>query len=256
MLAGPPSFFGGGPAVGPPRRGTLLRVSESLAVRIAEALRAACSPPGRGWEAALSTGAAAIVPMSESLSLPAALARTHLGTAAPDVDALVVRLFEQEGRSLVRLVRLFVDDRNAAEDLVQEGFIRLARSASRIRDEAKAVAYLRSIVLNLARDHNRRGLVSLRHHLPMDPERASTEDEIVLRDDQQQVIDVLRELPHRQRDCVVLRYYEELGIEEIASTLEISPNSVKTHLKRALATMGGRLGEPVGDSASAGGVPA
>lgn len=190
--------------------------------------------------------------MSESLPLPGVLARTHpTETAALDVDALVVRLFEQEGRSLVRLVRLFVDDRNAAEDLVQEGFIRLARNGHRIRDEAKAVAYLRSIVLNLARDHNRRGLVSLRHHLPMDPERASTEDEIVLRDDQQQVIDVLRELPHRQRDCVVLRYYEELGIDDIAATLEISPNSVKTHLKRALVAMGSRLGVPVDDDVDA-----
>ena len=91
-----------------------------------------------------------------------------------------VRLFEDEGQRLVRLVRLFVDDRNAAEDLVQEGFIRLARNAGRIRDETKAAAYLRSIVLNLARDHNRRGIVSLRHHLPCDDARASTEDEIVL----------------------------------------------------------------------------
>ena len=87
--------------------------------------------------------------------------------ATIDVDRLVVALFEQEGQSLVRLARLFVDDRNAAEDLVQEGFIRLARSAHRIKDEAKAAAYLRSIVLNLARDNNRRGLVSLRHHLPV-----------------------------------------------------------------------------------------
>lgn len=161
--------------------------------------------------------------------------------AATDVDALVVRLFNEEGHSLVRLVRLFVDDRNAAEDLVQEGFIRLARSAHRIQDDAKAAAYLRSIVLNLARDHNRRGLVSLRHHLPTDDERASTEDEIVLRDDQQQVIDALRGLPHRQRDCIVLRYYEELGIEDVAATLGISPNSVKTHLKRGLASLEARL---------------
>jgi RNA polymerase sigma-70 factor (sigma-E family) len=165
-----------------------------------------------------------------------------VGSAAIDVDALVVQLFREHGSSLVRLARLFVDDRNAAEDLVQEAFIRLSRSAHRIEDRSKAAAYLRSIVLNLARDHNRRGLVSLRHQLPFDDDAASVEDEVVLREDQQRVIDALRGLPHRQRDCVVLRYYFDLGIAEIAETLGISPNSVKTHLRRGMASLGERLG--------------
>ena len=146
---------------------------------------------------------------------------------------------------MVRLARLFVDDRNAAEDLVQEAFIRLARSAHRISHPSKAPAYLRSIVLNLARDHNRRGLMSLRHHLPFDEHTASIEDVITLREDQQLVIDALRSLPHRQRDCLVLRYYDELGIDDIASTLGISRNSVKTHLQRGLAALERQLDEPV-----------
>ena len=166
-----------------------------------------------------------------------------LAATAADVDRLLVELFEREGRSLVRLARLFVDDRNAAEDLVQEAFIRLARSAHRLKDEAKAAAYLRSIVLNLARDHNRRGLVSLRHRLPLEDERAEEEDRLVLRDDQREVIEALRDLPHRQRDCLVLRYYQELGIDDIAETLRISRNSVKTHLQRGLSAMESRLGD-------------
>jgi RNA polymerase sigma-70 factor (sigma-E family) len=160
-----------------------------------------------------------------------------------DTDRLVVALFQQEGQSLVRLARLFVDDRNAAEDLVQEAFIRLARSAHRIKDVSKAAAYLRSIVLNLARDNNRRGLVSLRHHLPVDDRRASTEDEIELREDQHAVIEALRALPHRQRNALVLRYYEELGIDDIAEAMGISRNSVKTHLQRGLAALEQTLGD-------------
>jgi RNA polymerase sigma-70 factor (sigma-E family) len=155
-------------------------------------------------------------------------------------------LFSEHAASLVRMARLFVDDRNAAEDLVQEAFIRLARAADRIRDPDKAAAYLRSIVLNLARDHNRRGLVSLRHQLPFDARRASVEDEIDLHDDQRRVIDALRDLPHRQRDCLVLRYYHELGIDGIADTLGLSPNSVKTHLRRGLIAMERRLAEGEG----------
>lgn len=169
-------------------------------------------------------------------------ARRSAAATLSDVDRLLVALFEQEGRSLVRLARLFVDDRNAAEDLVQEAFIRLARTFHRLKDEAKAPAYLRSIVLNLARDHNRRGLVSLRHRLPLADEGAEDDDALVLREDQREVIDALRELPHRQRDCLVLRYYQELGIDDIADALGISRNSVKTHLQRGLAAMESRLG--------------
>ena len=84
-------------------------------------------------------------------------------------DAIVATMFAAEGANLVRLARIFTDDRNAAEDLVQEAFIRLHRAAHRINDPAKAAPYLRSIVVNLARDHNRRGLMSLRHQEALTP---------------------------------------------------------------------------------------
>jgi RNA polymerase sigma factor (sigma-70 family) len=175
-------------------------------------------------------------------------ARVHGEEITSAAEELVVRLFHQEGRSLVRLARLFVDDRDAAEDLVQEAFLRLARSADRITDIDRAPAYLRSIVLNLARDHNRRGLVSLRHHstsigpTAMGHREAtdsspavSTPDLLVQSEDHRMVIEAVRALPVRQRDCITLRYFEELGIDAIATTLGLSPNSVKTHLQRGLA---------------------
>ena len=156
-------------------------------------------------------------------------------------DEAIAALFQEHARSLVRLARLFADDRNAAEDLVQEAFIRLRRSFHRIESPVRTVAYLRSIVLNLARDHNRRGLMSLRHRMPEAESRLSAEDRIVVREDQQQVIDALQALPLRQRDCLVLRYYMDLSIPDIASTLGISVNSVKTHLQRGMAVLEARL---------------
>ena len=160
-------------------------------------------------------------------------------------DDLVVRMFTQEGPSLVRLARLFTDDRNAAEDLVQEAFIRLHRSAKRIRDTDKAAPYLRSIVLNLARDHNRRGLMSLRHSAATMPDDESEvlEDQIVRTEDRSRVVAALRELSARQRDCLVLRFFYDLSGPEIAETLGISANSVKTHCRRGLAALEARLGD-------------
>ena len=84
---------------------------------------------------------------------------TREASAVPAADALVAALFAAEAPRLVSLARFFVEDRTAAEDLVQEAFIRLSRSAHRIRDPERAAAYLRSIVINLARDHNRRVLL-------------------------------------------------------------------------------------------------
>jgi RNA polymerase sigma-70 factor (sigma-E family) len=156
-----------------------------------------------------------------------------------DPDALVADLFAAEARSLVRLARIFCDDHAAAEDIVQEAFIRLHRAARTIRDPARAPAFLRSIVINLARDHNRRGLMSLRHTSSMvQPDIApDVEDEAVETEDDRAVLAAIRVLPDRQRACIVLRYYLELSESETAASLGISKNSVKTHCRRALAAL-------------------
>lgn len=158
-----------------------------------------------------------------------------------DADLLVADLFASEGRSLVRLARIFCDDQAAAEDLVQEAFIRLHRSAGTIRDPEKAPAFLRSIVINLAKDHNRRGLMSLRHRAaaqaPDVRPDAGVDADAIESEEARVVLDAIRLLPDRQRSCVVLRYYLQYSESETAATLGISKNSVKTHCRRALATL-------------------
>ena len=172
--------------------------------------------------------------------LAIAAARLQGETITVEAEQLVVGLFQAEGRSLVRLARLFVDDRDAAEDIVQEAFLRLARHAGRIDALDRAPAYLRSIVLNLARDHNRRGLVSLRHHATAGREvdvGDDTADQLVRSEESDRVLQAVRRLPGRQRDCITLRYFEEYPIDRIAITLGVSVNSVKTHLQRGMAAL-------------------
>lgn len=162
--------------------------------------------------------------------------------ASDGAESLVVALYHAEAARLVQMARWFVDDTAAAEDLVQEAFIKLAKSAHRIREPDRAAAYLRSIVMNLARDHNRRGLVSLRHRPPAVQDPRSAEDYATQREDISEVVTALRHLPRRQRDCVVLRYYLDLHVDEIAATLGLSRNSVKTHLTRGLKNLSADLG--------------
>lgn len=167
------------------------------------------------------------------------------GSAGVDREQLLATLFREEAAALVRLARLFTDDRNAAEDLVQEAFVRLHHAADRIEHPDRAAAYLRSIVLNLARDHNRRGLMSLRHFEALTPAASpiAPEDRIQLDEQQARVVDALRALSPQQRDCLVLRFYLELSERETADTLGISPNSVKTHCRRGFERLRLLLGE-------------
>ena len=150
----------------------------------------------------------------------------------PDAAVSVERLFRAEARALVGMLTVYVGDRALAEDLAQEAFARVQRSWDQIRDRDRAIAYLRTVAFNLARSALRRRRV----FAPM-RDMASTvmsEDAVLLTEDQDAVISAVRRLPRQQRACVVLRYYGELGIDAIAETLGISPNSVKTHLSRGL----------------------
>ncbi len=181
----------------------------------------------------------AIYSMSESMAIEAG------STDARAADDLVEELFAAEGRSLVRLARIFCEDRDAAEDLVQEAFIRLHRSAGSIRDVSRAPAFLRSIVINLARDHNRRGLMSLRHQGAMRrPEASPSFEDDAIAEADHETLNALRTLPDRQRACLVLRYYLDLSERDIADTLGISKNSVKTHARRGLAALEAQLATP------------
>jgi RNA polymerase sigma-70 factor (sigma-E family) len=164
-------------------------------------------------------------------------------------DSLVAELFASEARSLVRLAAIFCDDREAAEDLVQEAFVRLHRSAHRIHDPGRAPAFLRSIVINLAKDANRRGLMSLRHRPSMvQPSSVEHVEADAIDATDREMLDAVRSLPERQRACLALRFYSEMSESEIAEALGISKNSVKTHCRRGLAALETAMSQPSGRS--------
>jgi RNA polymerase sigma-70 factor (sigma-E family) len=150
-------------------------------------------------------------------------------------------LYRAEYRNLVRLATLLVDQQEAAEEIVQEAFVRLDRSWDRVQDAAARPAYLRSIVMNLARSGLRRRMVARRHRPDSRPDAPAAEQHAVLREDQREVLAALDTLSMRQRQCVVLRFYEDMTDVQIAEALGISPGSVKQHLHRAMQSLTDRL---------------
>jgi RNA polymerase sigma factor (sigma-70 family) len=125
----------------------------------------------------------------------------------------------------------------AAEDIVQEAFIRVYGSRLKIRDPARAVGYLRITTINLARSVLRRQQTALRHAPDPPAEPPGPEEQVLTKVRNAGVMDALRLLPWRQQQVIMLRYYADLSVLETAQTLQISAGTVKTHGFRALANL-------------------
>lgn len=151
-------------------------------------------------------------------------------------EQVVTRLVEERGDALTRYAFFVSGSREDAADLVQDA---LVKTFGRLRNGftvASAEAYVRRAILNTWLDGGRRTSRWRRiAHLQAVPEAqestaAETESRIDLHEEMQK-------LTPRERACIVLRYYEDLKVDDIAATLELSSGAVKRYLSDGLAKM-------------------
>lgn len=171
-------------------------------------------------------------------------------TAPPAADQAEPRtladLYRDHRMRMVRLAVLLVDDPGTAEDVVQEAFTGLHRHWAGLRDEAAAVAYLRTAVVNGSRSVLRRRRTARDYVPPHQVNARSAESLAMLSAEHAAVVDALGMLPPRQREVLVLRYYGGMSEAEIADATGISRGTVKSTASRALdavqRAMAGRPG--------------
>lgn len=154
----------------------------------------------------------------------------------------VPALFERHYLPLVRLAMRLVDDQDSAEDLVQDVFAAAGSRLTRMDDPGR---YLQKAVVNRARSVLRHRRVVRGFWSRADREDFSEgADESSLRSAERgQMLAEIAALPTRQKQVVVLRYYEDLSVGEIARLLSISAGSVSTALNRALTALAATIGE-------------
>ena len=159
------------------------------------------------------------------------------GTEPRDGDAALTLLFADHYSRLVKLAALLVRDPHRAEEIVQDAFFDMHQRWPRLREPARAAAYLRTAVVNRARSDLRHRKV-VRSHQP-DPVRSvdSAESGALARLEQSEVMQLLDRLPDRQRSVLILRYYGQLNEAEIAGLLGISRGAVKSHASRGLRAL-------------------
>jgi RNA polymerase sigma-70 factor (sigma-E family) len=145
-------------------------------------------------------------------------------------------LYERHAPAAVRLAYLLTSDRELARDLAQEAFVRVAGRFRHLRFPDAFDAYLRRTVVNLCLSHFRRAKVE-RAYLEREaaaPARIVDPPELGERAD---LARALRRLPVRQRTAIVLRYYEDLTEEGVASAMGCSPSAARSLVSRGMDTL-------------------
>jgi RNA polymerase sigma-70 factor (ECF subfamily) len=171
-------------------------------------------------------------------------------TAGAGIDVLedfdnLIRAHQQHiYRVLVSLVR----DPDTADTLTQECFLRAFQKRSSFRAEANVRTWLVKIAVNLARDHGRNRRVGFWRRLfhAEDPiaiadsvsdGRPTAERALIARQELGAVWEALENISHGQRTVFILRFVDDLSLDEIAAATSTSVGTVKTQLFRAVAAL-------------------
>jgi len=155
-------------------------------------------------------------------------------TVADDRDDAFDAYVLARKASLVRTAYLLCGDLATAEDLVQDTLAKLYVSWHRVQRRESLDGYVRRILVNEHHSLWRRGWKLREVPSNVVPELARA-DELPAPDVERQVWSKVCSLPPRQRAVIVLRFYEDLSEREIASTLGVSPGTVKSQCSKALA---------------------
>ena len=165
---------------------------------------------------------------------------------AGDWDAFEL-LLERHRTALARTAYLFTRDRDASQDVMQESLLQIWRDLPAYRPIGSFKAWMLKITLNKARKHYRKRRVQT---VPLEavaevPGNADGLEEKAERGEQtHRIRQALELLTSDHREVLVLRYYNELTVPEIARVLGRREGTVKSRLSRALGRLEQVLSEP------------
>ena len=146
------------------------------------------------------------------------------------------RMVSAYQQSLLRMCRMYLPDRMTAEDAVQETFLKAYRALPKFRGECSEKTWLMRIAMNVCRDMTKSAW--FRH-----TDRRVTPEELPLTAPQQEIDEnealaqaILR-LPRKQKDALLLYYYQDMSQDEVAQALNTSSSNVSKRLKQARETL-------------------
>ncbi len=155
------------------------------------------------------------------------------------------QLFEAYYKKTYAVAYNILRNRENAEDITQDAFIKAFQNISQLHDETKFGAWLAVITSNLARNYLKREKridYTDREIIDDGASEADYTEESALRSlEVERIRKAIKKLPPDHYQVVVLQYYYDLRVEEIAKLLKLSPGTVKSRLYRARQRLAGEL---------------
>ncbi|GAB3872340.1 SigE family RNA polymerase sigma factor [Kibdelosporangium lantanae] len=152
-----------------------------------------------------------------------------------ELDPAFEEFVRASSASLLRTAYLLTGDRGHAEDLLQTTLLRVAWRWSAASEQPDA--YARRVLVNLSRDRWRNLRRRVREHHQQDLPQLPVDDDTDRVTTREALMPALRELPTRQREVVVLRFFADLSVAETAQALRCSEGTVKAYTSRALTKL-------------------
>jgi RNA polymerase sigma-70 factor (ECF subfamily) len=167
-----------------------------------------------------------------------------------DIDA-VIRQYKPK---VLRFVSFSVSDRDAADSITQDCFLKAHLTRDQFRGDCSVSTWLIRIAFNLIRDHTKSqkfrfwkkaaataiDAQDVSQHLASGT--SSAEAQLIARERVEMIHEALKKLSDKQRSVFVMRFVEEMDLADIAQATGMSVPTVKTHLYRAVGTIRARLG--------------
>ena len=149
-----------------------------------------------------------------------------------NAEEIISRLVSEYQETLLRMCMMYCHDRMAAEDAVQETFLKAYRALPKFRGECSEKTWLMRIALNVCRDATRTDW--FRH-----TDRRVTPDDLPLAseaapaDEKEELAQAILQLPRKYKDALLLYYYQYMTMDEAAKALGTSSSNLSKRLKRA-----------------------
>ncbi|WP_147532949.1 sigma-70 family RNA polymerase sigma factor [Bacillus marasmi] len=156
-------------------------------------------------------------------------------------DSAFTKLIDKEKDKLYRIAFLYVKNESDSLDIVQETIYKAYISIGSLKNSSYFSTWLTRILINTALDFIKKNSKVI----PIDQdsiERIQSADRIML-EDKMDLLKALERLPEKYKTVIILRFYQDLTIKQIAKLIECPEGTVKTNLHRAINELKGMLKE-------------